>query len=282
MTDRAPLVAGVLGWPVAHSLSPRMHRFWLAGEGLGGDYVALAVRPQNLAAALAALPALGFAGVNITVPHKEPAARLVHRLHPVARRIGAVNTVIVDKRGRLEGRNTDAHGFLAHLQAAVPAWRAEGGAALLLGAGGAARAAAVALLDAGLDRLYIANRTRERAERLADALDDPRAHAASWQERSALLKEVALVANTTTLGMAGEPPLDLELSLMAPGGVVYDIVYKPLETDLLRQARRRGLVAVDGLGMLVHQAVPAFEAFYGVRPQAAAEAYAHLRAALGA
>lgn len=275
-----PRVAGVIGWPVKHSLSPRLHAFWLERYGLIGNYVPLAVRPQVLEQAITALPALGFCGANVTVPHKEMAVSLVHRVHPLAKRIGAVNTIVVDAKGRLEGRNTDAFGFLAHLQKSAPGWQPAGATAMIVGAGGAGRAAAVALLDAGVEKLYLVNRTRERAEALAEALADRRAVAAAWQERSLLLKEVQLVANTTTLGMKGQPPLDLELSLLPAQSVVYDIVYTPLETELLRKARARGLIAVDGLGMLIHQAIPAFEAFYGHRPEADAQTWSHLQAAL--
>ncbi len=278
MTDaqeNRPL-AGVMGWPIGHSLSPCLHGFWLARAGIAGHYVPLAVRPEGLPRALRALPDFGFRGVNITVPHKEAAAALVDRLDPLAARIGAVNTVVVDRRGRLEGRNTDAEGFLGNLEAAVPGWTGRDGAALVLGAGGAARAVLAALLEAGIARVHVANRTRARAERLAADLADRRVLAADWSERSSLLQEVTLVVNTTTLGMVGHPPLDLELSLLAPDALVYDLVYRPLETDLLRQARARGHVAIDGLGMLIHQAVPAFEAFFGRRPKADAASRAHL------
>ncbi|MFQ5347137.1 MAG: shikimate dehydrogenase [Rhodothalassiaceae bacterium] len=274
-------LAGVMGWPIAHSLSPRLHRFWLKRAGLDGDYVPLAVRPAALAGALAALPALGFRGVNVTVPHKEAAARLVDRLEPDAARLGAVNLVRVDSRGRLVGSNTDARGFLASLDQAVADWkeRADAGA-LILGAGGAARAVLGALLGAGIRRIHIANRTAQRAQRLAALFEDARIVAAGWSERSALLKEVGLLVNTTTLGMVGQPPLELELSLLARNAVVIDLVYRPLCTALLREAGRRGHITVDGLGMLVHQAVPAFEAFYGQAPLVDAATFAHLREAL--
>ncbi|RMD90231.1 MAG: shikimate dehydrogenase [Alphaproteobacteria bacterium] len=274
-------LAGVIGWPIAHSLSPHLHRFWLKRAGLEGDYVPLAVRPSALAEALAALPALGFRGVNVTVPHKEAAARLVDRLEPDAARLGAVNLIRVDSRGRLVGSNTDGRGFLASLERAVPDWKERAAAgALLLGAGGAARAVLGALLGAGVRRIHIANRTAQRAQRLAALFEDERIVAAGWSDRSALLKEVGLLVNTTTLGMEGQPPLELELSLLGKGSVVVDLVYRPLCTGLLREAGRRGHAAVDGLGMLVHQAVPAFEAFYGQAPVVDAATFAHLTEAL--
>lgn len=281
IASSGPRLAGVLGWPVAHSLSPRLHAFWLERLGLEGYYVPLAARPESLEHAIDGLAALGFCGFNVTVPHKESILPLLDRIEPAAARIKAVNTVLVGGNGRLEGRNTDAHGLLANLAEAVPDWRATTRSALLLGAGGAARAAAVALLDAGLDHIHVANRTKSRADTLANDLKDTRLHPAGWQDRSSLLKESDLVVNTTTLGMTGSAPLDLNLSLLPHHGIVYDIVYRPLETALLKQARERGLRRADGLGMLIHQAVPAFEAFYGQRPEADAATRAHLLDALG-
>lgn len=275
-----PLLAGVIGWPVRHSLSPRLHRYWLAQHGLAGDYVAMAVRPDRLDTAIHALPALGFAGINVTIPHKEAALRSVDRADSLARRIGSVNTIRVDAKGRLEGRNTDAYGFLAQLEAAMPDWRDRDGRCVVLGAGGAARAAVVALLDAGATELVIVNRSREKADMICAGLDDRRLSVAGWADRSALLREAALLVNTTSLGMEGMPPLETNLSLMPADGIVYDIVYRPLETSLLRQARQRGLGAVDGLGMLIHQAVPAFEVFFGLRPEVDAELERSLRAEL--
>lgn len=275
-----PPLAGVMGWPVAQSLSPRLHAYWLTRHGLTGNYVAMAVRPDRLETAVRALPALGFAGINVTIPHKESALRIVDRVDPLAQRIGSVNTIRVDAKGRLEGRNTDAYGFLAHLETSAPDWRARDGRCVVLGAGGAARAAVVALLDAGVSELAIVNRSRERADSLCAGLDDRRLSAAGWADRSALLREAALLVNTTSLGMTGMPQLDINLSLMPAGGIVYDIVYHPLETSLLREARQRGLHAVDGLGMLIHQAVPAFEVFFGIRPQVDADLDRSLRAEL--
>jgi len=269
MSDRAgPDLGGVMGWPVGHSLSPDLHGFWLERYACSGYYVPLAVRPERLGDAIRALPALGFSGINITLPHKESALAEVDRVEATACRIGAINLVVVDRKGGLEGRNTDAYGFLAHLQASLQSWRETTSTALILGAGGAARAAAVALLEAGLAHIYLVNRTQARAQQLVTSLDSPRVQSAPWPDRSSLLKEVGLLVNTTTLGMQGNPPLRLPLSLMPESAIVYDIVYRPLETQLLADARACGLCAVDGLGMLIHQAVPAFEVFFGCRPEA--------------
>lgn len=280
MTRRHPALAGVMGWPVAHSLSPRLHSFWLKRAGLAGHYVPLPVAPDDLDKALFSLPALGFRGVNVTVPHKEAVFKLLRRVDPLAARVGAVNLVAIDEKGGLFGRNSDVAGFADHLRAAAPHWRSDQGAALILGAGGAARAVCVALLDLGVPRLILCNRNLARAEALAEILAHKAVEVAGWIDRSSLLKEVALLVNSTSLGMTGQPPLDVGLSLMPPGGVVYDLVYAPLKTALLTEALSRGLTAVDGLGMLIHQAVPSFEAFFGAVPQPDEASRAHLIEAL--
>jgi len=269
LTGRARL-AGVMGWPVAHSRSPRLHGFWLAQHDIDGAYLPLPVHPQNLAAALRALPLLGFTGVNITLPHKAAALALVDRVSEEAQRIGAINTVVVAADGLLEGSNTDGYGFLAHLKASAPAWRASDGPAVLLGAGGAARAIAVALLGAGVPELRLANRTARRTAELAEALG-PRVEPIDWEQRSGALDGAALLVNSTTLGMAGQPPLKISLQRLPRPAVVYDIVYVPLETPLLAAARARGNIPVDGLGMLLHQALPGFAAWFGVTPEVTPE-----------
>ena len=269
LTGRARL-AGVMGWPVAHSRSPRLHGFWLAQHDIDGAYLPLPVHPQNLAAALRALPLLGFTGVNITLPHKAAALALVDRVSEEAQRIGAINTVVVAADGLLEGSNTDGYGFLAHLRASAPAWRASDGPAVLLGAGGAARAIAVALLGAGVPELRLANRTARRTAELAEALG-PRIEPIDWEQRSGALDGAALLVNSTTLGMAGQPPLKISLQRLPRPAVVYDIVYVPLETPLLAAARARGNIPVDGLGMLLHQALPGFAAWFGVTPEVTPE-----------
>ncbi len=269
LSGRAKL-AGVMGWPVAHSRSPRLHGFWLAQNDIDGAYLPLPVRPENLAAALKALPALGFAGVNLTVPHKVAALGLVDRLSDEARRIGAVNTVVVGSDGRLEGSNTDGYGFLAHLKASAPQWRPKNGPAVLLGAGGAARAIAVALLDAGVEELRLVNRTAARAEELAAAFGK-RIKPVAWQDRASALKDAGLLVNSTTLGMSGQPALEIGLDQLPRSAAVYDIVYVPLETPLLAAAHSRGNTAVDGLGMLLHQARPGFAAWFGIEPEVTPE-----------
>lgn len=260
----AAKLAGVMGWPVDHSRSPRLHGYWLAHYGIDGIYVPLPVTPENLEAALRALPLLGFAGCNLTIPHKEAAAAIVDRLEPSARRIGAVNTVVVEN-GTLVGANTDGLGFLENLKSGAPGWQPGAGPAVVLGAGGAARAIAAALVDGGCPELRLVNRTRGRAEALAAALGGA-IRACAWSEREPALEGAALLVNTTNLGMAGQPPLELALERLPRAAVVNDIVYTPLETGLIAAARARGHRVVDGLGMLLQQARPGFEAWFGIAP----------------
>ena len=259
-------LAGVMGWPVAHSRSPRLHGYWLAHHGIDGAYLPLAVAPDALADALGALPKRGFAGVNLTVPHKEAALDSLDTLSGTARRIGAVNTVTVGADGTLAGDNTDAFGFIENLRAGAPAWSASARPAVMIGAGGAARAVAVALIDAGVPELRVVNRTLARAKALVADLRGPLT-AVAWADRNAAADGAALLINATTLGMTDAPPLDLDLGALAPGAVVNDIVYTPLETPLLAAARRAGHPVVDGLGMLLHQARPGFAAWFGVEPE---------------
>lgn len=259
------LVAGVMGWPVGHSRSPRLHGFWLREYGIDGAYVPLAVPPERVEQAIRALPALGFRGCNVTVPHKEAALRAVDALDPAARRIGAVNTIVVRPDGSLEGRNTDAFGFIQNLRAALPGL-GFGQPSVVLGAGGAARAVVVALLEAGAPLVRLANRSRDRAEALAAELGGS-IEVVDWAERSDALAGAGLLVNTTTLGMAGQPALEIDLSPLPRTAVVTDIVYTPLTTPLLAEAERRGNPVVDGIGMLLHQARPGFAAWFGVEPE---------------
>jgi shikimate dehydrogenase len=258
ITGKAAL-AGIVGWPVSHSRSPRLHNAWLARHGLDGAYLPFPVRPEALATAIAGLRAAGLRGLNVTIPHKEAVAGLCDTLDESARRAGAVNTLIFSEGG-IHGSNTDGAGFIANLAAhGVPAT----GPALLLGAGGAARAIAAALLSAGAE-VTIANRTPERADALRAAL--PGLRLLAWGSVPSALPDYALLVNTTPLGMARHPPLDLDLSQARRGLAVADIVYVPLETPLLAAARAHNLTAIPGLGMLLHQAVPGFAAWFGVIP----------------
>lgn len=258
-------LAGVMGWPVSHSRSPRLHGHWLNRYGIDGAYLPLAVRPEAFARALHALADLGFAGCNVTVPHKEAALAACDLVSETARAIGAVNTIVL-RDGRLEGDNSDAFGFMENLRQEAPAWQAAAGPALVLGAGGAARAVIHGLLQAGAPDIRLANRTEARAAELARHFG-PRVQLVAWDRRDRALRDVALLVNTTTLGMTGQAPLDLPLDGLPPEALVTDIVYSPLETPLLADARRRGNPTVDGLGMLLHQARPGFAAWFGVEPQ---------------
>jgi len=265
ITGKAKL-AGVFGWPVGHSLSPRLHGFWLERYGIDGVYVPLAVEPSNFETALRALPKLGFLGANVTVPHKEAALAVCDEVDILAERIGAVNTVFVTPEGRLQGSNTDAFGFLENLNQEAPAWRADGGPAVVIGAGGAARAVIVALADAGVPEVRLANRTFERAETLARDLGGP-ITVIPWPERTESLGGTNLLVNTTTQGMSGTPSLDLSLEALPGDALVTDIIYTPLKTKLLEEAQTRGNPTVDGLGMLLHQARPGFARWFGHEPE---------------
>jgi shikimate dehydrogenase len=259
------LMAGLLGWPVSHSRSPRLHGFWLARHGIDGAYVPLPVRPERFAEAVRSLADLGFRGANVTIPHKEAAFAACDEVDAVARRAGSVNTLVF-REGRILGTSTDGFGFLESIREAAPGWDAKAGPAVILGAGGAVRAVAAALLDAGCPRLTLVNRTPARAEAIARDLGGPVEVATAPP-----LREAALLVNGTSLGMAGEPPLELDQSPLPAVAVVADMVYVPLETPLLAAARARGLRAVDGLGMLLHQARPGFREWFGVAPQVDAE-----------
>src|SRR5690625_701934 len=257
-------LAGVLGWPIAHSRSPRLHGHWLAQYRIKGAYVPLAVHPDDLERAVEGLVALGFRGANVTLPHKERVAALCDRVSERARRIGAVNTLVV-RDGRVEGDNSDGFGFIENLKEREDAWEPTR-PAVVLGAGGAARAILVALLEAGVREIRLLNRTRARAEALAEELGR-NIRVFDWGTWDDALGETGLLVNTTSLGMSGQPPLEIDLHALPASALVNDIVYVPLETPLLAAARARGNPAVDGLGMLLHQARPGFEAWFGVAPQ---------------
>jgi shikimate dehydrogenase len=266
-------LAGIMGWPISHSRSPTLHNFWLDEHGIDGVYVPLSVRPEDLAQALRALPVLGFRGCNLTLPHKQMAISIVDRVDSLARRIGAMNTVVVAPDGSLEGSNTDAYGFRESLHDAAPDWNPAGSTAVILGAGGAARAVVAALIEAGIAEIRLVNRTLAHARRIAEDLATipSRVSVYRWDERDPLLADAGLLVNTTSLGMAGEPDLAIDLAVLPRDAIVVDIVYVPLETGLLAAARARGNRVVDGLGMLLHQGRPGFEAWFGVPVQATRE-----------
>lgn len=257
------IVAGVAGWPVGHSRSPRLHGHWLKRYGIDGLYAPFTIAPGDFERAVRGLAAAGLAGLNVTLPHKEGAHALSDRLDETAGRLGAANTLIFGPDGEIEGRNTDAFGFAENLAAGGAA--DGGGTAVVLGAGGAARAVVLALQSLGYEPIRLTNRTAARAEALAEALG-PGIETAPWAERAAALAGAALLVNATSLGMAGQPALDLPLDDLPAGAAVNDIVYAPLETPLLASARRLGCRTVDGLGMLLHQGRPGFHAWFGVDP----------------
>lgn len=262
----AARLAGIMGWPVAHSRSPALHGFWLAEHGIDGAYVPLAVEPSRLEQALRALPALGFRGCNLTIPHKQAALAVMDRVDPFARRIGAMNTVVVAADGSLEGSNTDVFGFRENLREQAPNWDAQAGPAVVLGGGGSARSVVAALIAAGVLEVRLVNRTAAHAEALARDLThaETRITIHAWEARNTALREAGILVNTTSLGMDKEPPLDINLAALPITAVVVDIVYVPLVTELLAAARRRGHPVVDGLGMLLHQGRPGFEAWFGI------------------
>jgi shikimate dehydrogenase len=274
----AAVVAGVCGWPIKHSRSPRIHNYWLKQYGIDGVYVPLAIPPEHAMDAIRMLPALGIRGLNVTVPNKEEAYKAMDEVDRWAQRMKAVNTVMV-RDGILYGANTDAFGFLESLREARPDWRADAGPAVILGAGGAARAIVAGLQDAGAPEIRIANRTPERSAAIRDEFGKP-LRPVLWDQRADILEDASLVVNTTSLGMEGQPALDLDLARLPADAVVYDIVYVPLETPLLAAARARGNPAVDGLGMLLHQARPGFREWYGTDPVVDQALRDHVLAAL--
>ena len=263
-------LAGVMGYPVMHSRSPKLHNYWLAKYGLTGTYVPLVIKAEHLRAALRALPALGFSGCNLTIPHKEAALAIVDKVDPLARRIGAVNCIVVAADGSLTGQNHDAFGYIESVREAQPTWRADAGPIVVIGAGGGARAVLVSLIDQGAREIRLVNRTPARAKALAGELGGP-ITALGWEQRQVALKGAAMLINATNQGMVGEPPLDLALDALPVSALVSDIIYIPRETALLAAARKRGNPTVNGLGMLLHQARPAFHAWFGIMPEVTPE-----------
>jgi shikimate dehydrogenase len=275
-------IAGIVGWPVRHSVSPVLHGHWLAEHGIDGAMVPLAVKAEDFALVIDAIRRAGFRGVNVTVPHKEAAFALAHDCDAAAKSAGAAN-LLVFHDGRIEGRNTDALGLAASLRENIGELNGKG--VVLLGAGGAARGAVLALAGLGAAAIHILNRDAGRAKNLAAALA-PMTQAkllpGGLGDWSAAAADAALLVNSTSAGMAGHPPLEIDLVPLPKTAAVCDIVYNPLETDLLKRAATRGHKTIDGLGMLMHQAVPSFEAFFGVKPEVTPASRAALVGALGA
>jgi shikimate dehydrogenase len=260
--------ACVIGWPAGHSRSPLIHNYWLAHYGVAGEYRREAIAPDRFTGFVRELSAHGYVGANVTLPHKE-AALALSEPDDRAAAVGAANTLWLDG-GALRSTNTDVEGFLANLDAAAAGWDEGLDSAVVLGAGGAARAVVFGLIDRGIERIHVVNRTFDRAQTLRDRFGAA-VHPAGWNERSGLLASSGLLVNTTLLGMGGQPDLDIDLARLPGKAVVADLVYVPLETGLLRQAKARGLRTADGLGMLLHQAVRGFSLWFGVRPEVTAE-----------
>jgi len=263
--NRIPL-AGVIGSPIAHSKSPALHTHWLKTLGIAGHYIPIDVAQEDLEHIVKTLPKMGFVGVNVTVPYKEKVMDFADLVTDRAALIGSANTLIFRKDGKIHADNTDSYGFIQNLRQKAPGWDPKAGPAAILGAGGAARAVIAALVEVGVPEILISNRTKARAEKLK-ADFGKRLRVVDWVQAGNMLEEAATVINTTSLGMVGKPPLRVPLDGLQKGTLVTDLVYAPLMTHLLNEANEAGCVTVDGLGMLLHQAVPAFERWFGVRPQ---------------
>lgn len=274
---RIPL-AGVIGHPIAHSRSPALHGFWLKRYGIKGHYIPMDVAPNDLAHVLHTLPKMGFAGVNITIPHKEEILKIADIITDRAALIGAANTLIFRKDGRIHADNTDGAGFIANLRQNAPNWDPTAGPAAIFGAGGAARAVVAALIEVGVPEIRIANRTRPRAEAIRSDFG-AKVVVSEWVQAANMLDGATTVVNTTSLGMVGKPDFRVPLDGLSPGATVTDIVYTPLMTQFLIEAQEVGCTVVDGLGMLLHQAAPGFERWFGTRPEVDEETR---RAVLGA
>ncbi|RYG91323.1 shikimate dehydrogenase [Loktanella sp. IMCC34160] len=266
MSDHKIPLAGVIGAPIAHSKSPRLHGHWLRTYGIAGHYVPLHVEPDDLETVLRTLPKMGFRGVNITIPHKVAALEIADQITDRATLIGAANTLTFRADGKIHADNTDGYGFLENLKQGAPGWKPNAGPALVLGAGGAARAVIVALMEAGAMDIILTNRTRPKADELRAAFGK-KVRVVDWVKAGNAMEQAATVVNTTSLGMVGAPEFRVPLDGLRPGTVVTDIVYAPLRTKLLEAADAAGCITVDGLGMLLHQGVPGFERWFGVRPE---------------
>lgn len=265
MSEAAIPLAGVLGYPVSHSKSPRLFSYWLTRYGLSGHYVPLEVDDANLPDVIETLPKMGFVGLNVTIPHKVSVMELADLVTDRATLIGAANTLIFRRDGKIHADNTDGYGFISNLRQAVPKWTPAAGPCAVFGAGGAARAILASLIDVGATKIFLSNRTRQKAESLKAEFGS-KIEVVDWVHAGDMLEDAATVVNTTSLGMQGASEFRVPLDGLQPGAVVNDLVYAPLRTRLLETAERQGCIAVDGLGMLLHQAVPAFERWFGLRP----------------
>ncbi|MEY8803156.1 shikimate dehydrogenase [Leisingera sp. XS_AS12] len=270
-------LAGVIGCPIAQSKSPQLHRYWLQQHGIAGHYIPMHVEPEDLADAIRMMPKMGFVGANVTIPHKEAVMGIADQVTDRAKVIGAANTLIFREDGSILADNTDGYGFITNLHQGAPNWDPQSGPAVVLGAGGACRAVVASLLEAGVPEILLTNRTRERAEQLRSEFGD-RIRVEDWIQAGNIIEEGALVVNTTSLGMTGKPRLRVPLDGLRQDAVVTDLIYAPLKTELLSYAEEVGCTVVDGLGMLVHQAVPGFERWFGVRPEVDADTRAALLA----
>lgn len=265
MTDTRIPLAAVIGHPVAHSRSPNVHGYWLRKYGLKGHYIPMDIAPEKLVDLLPRLADLGFVGANVTIPHKEKVMEIADLITDRATLIGAANTLIFRKDGRIHADNTDGYGFIENIRQTIPDWNPKTGPAVVFGAGGASRAVLASLLDVGVPRILLTNRTRVRAEKLREDFGN-RVQVVEWVQAGNVLEEADIVVNTTSLGMTGKPEMRVPLDGLKPGAIVTDLVYTPLRTRLLASAEAQGCRVVDGLGMLLHQAVPGFERWFGKRP----------------
>lgn len=266
MSEAKIPLAGVIGSPIAHSRSPRVHRHWLNTYGLQGYYVPMDVAAKDLERVIRTLPDMGFVGANITIPHKEAVMSIADQITDRATLIGAANTLIFRADGKIHADNTDGYGFITNLQQGAPEWDAKAGPAVVMGAGGAARAVVASLVEAGAPEILLTNRTRGRAEQLREDFGQ-KIKVVDWVQAGNLFEGANLVVNTTSLGMVGKPELRVPLDGLEAGTLVTDLIYAPLQTRLLRVAEEMGCQVVDGLGMLLHQAVPGFERWFGQRPE---------------
>ena len=262
---RIPL-AGVIGHPIAHSKSPALHGFWLKRLGIKGHYIPLDIAPGDLRETLQMLPRLGFVGVNVTIPYKEEVLKLANVVTDRAALIGAANTLIFRKDGKIHADNTDGSGFIANLRQHAPNWNPAAGPAAVLGAGGASRAVIAALIEVGVPEIRVANRTRPRADALRSEFG-AKIQVHEWVQAGNMIEGCAMLVNTTSLGMVGKPDMRVPLDALRSGMLVTDLVYAPLKTQLLIEAEAAGCTVVDGLGMLLHQAAPGFERWFGQRPE---------------